>query len=198
MWINTGFYYYYFWVLACELYFSETTLVFISSLILGRKENNLFKMDVSSRYQPMYCSCTGEIVFWVDGVKKKNGGVKEKKKDRKLSSSQTRRNISLQEQQGLTVAYKLWSSQDRVKWCAVKVSSPQSPRACLLITFAITNMTNILLYSVFHLEQACFSSRTVTASSQNLKHWKNQSALCSSCKDHFVGISIALKRRGKA
>lgn len=79
MWINTGFYYYYFWVLACELYFSETTLVFISSLILGRKENNLFKMDVSSRYQPMYCSCTGEIVFWVDGVKKKNGGGKEKK-----------------------------------------------------------------------------------------------------------------------
>jgi len=59
-------------------------------------------------------------------------------------------------------------------------------------------MTNILLYSAFHLEQACFSSRTVTASSQPLKHWKIQSALCSSCKDHFVGISSALKRQGKA
>lgn len=119
--------------------------------------------------------------------------------DRKLISSHIRRSISLQEQQGLTVTCKLRSSQDRVKWCAVKVSSPQSPRACLLITFAITNMTNILLYSAFHLEQTCFSSRTVIASSQTLKHWKNQSALCSSCKHHFfVGISIALKRQGKS
>lgn len=129
---------------------------------------------------------------------------KKKKKEKrhlpngKLSSSQTKRSISLQEQQGLTVAYKLPSGQDGVKWCAVKVSSLQSPRACLLITFAITNMTNILIYSAFHLEQACFASQTVTASSHTHKPWKKQSALCSRGKDHFMGIYLALKSQGKA